>query len=483
VHDIKSDAGQKTIMGIGFFCSTVMLAASGFFNGAFGYRLGQSHIDGVVFAVIGVAFEVFLAIMPFLFMSAWKAKAIGSAAFLLLVWLFLIGVSANAAVGHIAGSRLSAMSNKMGAATSFQDTRKDLERARKDLEWRSKPKESVDNLSAQVKGQEGNILYAQTSQCANQWTSPAKVFCAKLTELRAKLGDAIEYKGLEDKIAALTAKSDAAVANHVTVIAEGADAQANLYAKALGVDVTTVSGAISAVFASAILMIASVGFYLSMTPMRAAQKMAATKAKAATALVTSEAPATALTADPPRLMIEQEPPQPASATTPAPARPVSGLIAPPVSDEAKELLLAIGMPDKPCDKRPADKDEVLGYRFLAWLVANNYTGDFTPDQIDSLYSVYVIQDNRTPHAAMRIVKNRLEQTGPRFVKKDPNATRDDGSRGAVWTIKKVSIPVLSGVLMKRGIIPDTTLPPSEPEATAPQPQNVYPLFKGEAANG
>lgn len=483
MHDIKTDAGQKTAMGIGFFISTVMLAASGYFNAAFGFRLGQTYVDGVVFAIIGVAFEVFLALMPFYFMSALRARALGTGLFLLFVWLFLIGVSANAAIGHIAGSRLSAMSNKMGAATSFQDTRKDLERARKDLEWKAKPKESVDNLSAQVKGQEGNILYAQTSQCANQWTAPAKAFCSKLTELRAKLGDAIEYKALEDKVAALTAKSDAAVANHVTVIAEGADAQANLYAKALGVDVTTVSGAISGVFAAAILMIASMGFYISVTPMRAAQRQAAKTAAKVSDKTIIDAEFTPV-AEPQGLLLTTESGKPIDFQIKQAAQAVAP--GKDLTQDARELLLAIGMPTRPCDVREKDDRSVLAWRFAAWLAAHGHVGDYTAEQVDALYDRYTREDCRQPWAT-RVVKAELQQLKPQCAYTS-NPRQDDGSRVTMWTIKPPSVLRLTDILRRKGIA--NALPPPSPQP-APEPaqppaqepaKNVLSFFKRAAGD-
>lgn len=466
MHDIKSDSGQKTAMGIGFFVSTVMLAASGYFNAIYGYRLGQTPMDGAVFAVIGVAFEVFLALMPFFFVSALRGRAWGSGLFLLAVWLILIGVSANAAIGHIAGSRLAAMSNRIAATTTYQDDRKELKRLEDRLSWLPQPSEAEGALRAKIKAQQSLPIWTQTAECANQWNTTAKTFCAKVTELTSALNNTLEYEVTLVKIAKIKDKLGQQVAQHVGVLSEGADAQASLYSKALGVDPTTVAGVLSGIFAAAILMIASMGFYISVAPIRAAQRVArdlATPANASSSL-------TLTTEDGKMLDI-----------TPAPNLPQKQLLLPKnaqeISPEAKALLYAMGIPRTPCDKRPKDTREVLGIRFFAWVTLCGYSGEHPQDTIDDLYAAFALADYRQPWEGMRVVKAELSALGKRFVQSGPK-TMEDGTRPTYWQIKPVSIPRLTIMLEKAGAISKDLPPTPEPQPDDPPaaPKNVFRLF-------
>lgn len=479
MHDFQSEAGKQTATGLGLFVSLVMLAGSSYMNALFAFKFGRGPIDGAVLAALGVSIDVFLMLMPFFLMSAIRGREVLNSIFMLAAWVVLLAVSANAAVGHIQGARIDAMSTKMAAATSYQDNRKEQKRLEERIEWLPKPTESEGSLRAKIKKEQSQLMWQQTAECANQWNSAQKKFCGQVTEMTSALNNVLEYDKAISRLAVIKAQNDAAGANHVAVIPDGVDPQAVMYGKFFQTDPTTVSGVISLLFAMVILMLASMGPYIALTPQRAAARM---RAKEATA--PQEQPPQLALGTQSGLVIDitPTPPQP-------PGKAVAGYLVSPtgLSDEAKELLRAIGMPDKPCDKRPQDDDEVVGWRFLAWLQASNLTGDYTGDEIEAYYAAFVVQDNRTPHEAMRIVKNRLEGTSPRFVRKNPAGIKPGGKRGAVWTIRKIPLSVMMEALRKRGIVPQDLPPPAEPEPNAafqepaPTPaKNVLSFFRRSA---
>ena len=348
------------------------------------YRLGKTPMDGYVYASAGVAIDVMMAVCPFLFFASFRNREFFRGFFTLILWVALTAFSAQSAIGHLASSRGDAASTRAVASDVYKDARDELKKLKERRDWLPRPTEAADSLRAKIKAQQGNVVWTQTAECANQWNTLSKQFCAKVAELTAALNNVIEYDKIQAQIDKLQAKAED-VASHNAGVVSDADAGAGTISKFLGTSVKDTQSLLNMLGALVLLLGAGLGPYVSMATVQKMDRKIDSKAAAMANIVGVQL--TPVVDDPPRLLIEQEPPQPAPATTPAPARTVSGLIAPPVSDEAKELLLAIGMPDKPCDKRPADKDEVLGYRFLAWLVANNYTGDWTPDQIDSFYAV------------------------------------------------------------------------------------------------
>lgn len=471
MHGIENELSKKTATGIGLFVSTIMLAGSSYFNAIFAYRLGRTPVDGVVFAIIGVAIEVFLILMPFFFFSAIRAREWFSGIITLVIWVGLIGVSANAAVGHISGSRLDAMSGKIAAATSYQDTRAELKRLNERLNWLPKPTEAEGSLRAKIKAHQSQLIWQQTQECANQWNTTAKQFCAKFTELTSALNNVIEYDKTVTRIAELQAKSDAAAGNHVAVLAEGVDAQATLYAKFFGADAATVSGIISTIFAGVVLMVASLGFYISLTPQRAAQRARA---------VADAAPTAALTTEDGRIID----------ITPAPLAPPQQPKGPNILTNGKEpepdaraLLRAMGMPDKPVEKRPRDLKEHVGIKFYCWLVCNNLVGEFSQDQITDYYTAFTLADYRDGWDVQRAVKPALKDLGDRFVMQELRRAPDDDSgpkRPTVWNIRRHPIPRLRKLLEKYGVelvTTDTTDPaPAVAEPDADKSNNVFKLF-------
>lgn len=477
VHAPRNSAEENVFAAIAVMASLMMLVASAFLNVKFMTKLAPTPDVAIVYACIGISADLFMATLPFFIVPnimKFRFVRAGAAA---LLWVVCTAFSAQSAIGHIAGTRMDLLSGRTASATSYQDVRKDLDRARKDLEWKAKPKESVDNLTAQVKGQEGNILFAQTSQCANQWTPQAKAYCAKLTELRAKLGDAIEYKALEDKVAALTAKSEAAGSNHANVIPEGADPQAAAIGRWFGMDVTSVQGVLSLLAAMMLLMGASLGPYAVLgnsarnrEPNKPAEKPII------------DAEFTPVPPEPQGLLLTTENGKPIDFQV----KQAAQLVAPgkDLTQDAKELLLAIGMPTRPCDVREKDDRSVLAWRFVAWLAAHGHVGDFTADQVDALYDRYTREDCRTPWAT-RVVKAELQQLKPQCAYTS-NPRQDDGSRVTQWTIKPPSVLRLTDILRRKGIA-NALPPPSPPQAPEPpaeapeqQPKNVLSFFKKAA---
>lgn len=472
MHDFENEGAKRTATGIGLFVSAVMLAGAGYMNARFAYNLGRTPLDSAVFAAIGVAIDIFLALSPFFFFSAIRAREWFGSAITLLLWLGLAGVSANAAIGHIAGSRLEAMSGRVAATTSYQDTRAELKRLNDRLGWLPKPTDSEGSLRAKIKAHQSQPIWLQTQECANQWSKPAKDFCAKHTELTSALTNVIEYDRTVVRINELQTKSDTAATNHVGVLADTADAQAGLYAKALGADPTTISGLLSLFVALVILLGASMGFYIALTPQRAAARTRSKAAAASSAALATEG----------GILLDISP-----SPVPALAKAPTAYIAPPRDLEpgGKELLRAIGMPEAPCDRREKDSRDVLGWRFYAYLVARKHVGDHSADDIDVMYEAFSIADNRVAWG-MRIVKSELEAIGQRYVSSGLRI-KEDGSRGTVWSIKPIAYAKLMDLLRKRGIAteaPKAPEPPSpafaaeaEPAVETPAPKNVLSFFK------
>lgn len=438
-----------------------MLLCSGYLNSRFAMSKAQSLDAAIVYATIGVAAEVFCFTLPFFFIPALRRFQLFRAIVGMVIWAACIAFSAQSAIGHVAGSRFEALSGRTAAATSYQDTREELKRARERMSWLPRPSEASGALQAKIKNMQGNLLFTQTNECANQWTPAAKQFCAKLAELSSALTNSLEYEKLDRRITELQAKSDAAGGAHVNILTEGADPQATALGKWFGVDVATMQGLLS-LGVAVLLLLASLVPYAILG--------GGTPSKAALPSEPAAGPALSLSTEDRRVI---------DITPSAPQKAAVGYLPSPrdLSPEAKQLLRAIGIPDKPCDKREKDGREVLGYRFFAWLIANGYTGDFSPEQIDEFYAAYTTQDNRTPWDAMRVVKSELSDMGARYVTSGLRV-KEDGSRGTVWTIRQVSFARLTEVLRKRGVIPKD-MPPPEPEpaveATA-APRNVFKLF-------
>ncbi len=124
--------------------------------------------------------------------------------------------------------------------------------------------------------------------------------------------------------------------------------------------------------------------------------------------------------------------------------------------EWRALLDMVDFPKKKLmgTRRPRDKREVLGLRFMIYLCSHGIVGDFTADQLDKIYEEYATADNREEWAT-RIVKAEL-----RDIKKW--VTVRDSRSPTMWTIASPPLAQLKQLLAKRKIIV-TAAPEVAPE--------------------
>ena len=463
MHAPRNSAEESVFKGLALFASLTMLMVSAYLNCRYMAKLAPSQTDAIAYGAVGIAADVLMGTLPFWLFPAIKRWQIVRALSIASLWVVCTAFSAQSAIGHIAGSRFEVLSGRTAAATSYQDTRAELKRLNERLGWLPKPADSEGSLRAKIKSHQSQPMWLNTQECANQWSKPAKDFCAKYTEMTSALTNTIEYDRVVIRIADLQAKSDAVGASHANILAEGADPQASTLGKWLGVDVTTMQGLLSMLGALMLLMGASLGPYAVLG--------GAVRPDDGPQTATSEP--LALTTQDGRVID----------ITPSPPSGKPQVLLPPsrdVSPEARALMKAMGVPDKPCNKREKDTREVLGIRFYAWLVANGQTGEFSQDAIDGLYDVFSLADYKAPWG-MRIVKTELAGLGERYVKSGPR-TMEDGSRPTIWTVKPASLARLTIMLEKAGAI-SKDLPPAEPVAEEPAqepPRNVFRLFGGRS---
>ncbi len=479
MHDLDRNSSKYAVASIGVVSSLFMLMVSAYLNAVFMYRLGKTPLDGYVYASAGIAADVMMAIAPFLFFAAFKNREFFRGVFTLILWVALTAFSAQSAIGHLASSRGDAASTRAVATNVYQDTREELKKLKERRDWLPRPTEAADSLRAKIKAQQGNVVWTQTAECANQWNTVAKTFCAKVAELTSALNNVIEYDKIQGQIDKLSAKAEE-VASHNAGVVSDADAGAGTISKFFGMSVKDTQSMLNMLGALVLLLGAGLGPYVSMATVQKMDKKIDAKAPPTNIVDAEFTPV----AEPQGLLLTTESGKPIDFQV----KQAAQLVAPgkDLTQDAKELLLAIGMPTRPCDVREKDDRSVLAWRFVAWLAAHGHVGDFTADQVDALYDRYTREDCRTPWAT-RVVKAELQQLKPQCAYTS-NPRQDDGSRVTQWTIKPPSVLRLTDILRRKGIAnalpPPSPSPAPEPQ-TAPaqeQPKNVLSFFKKAAGD-
>lgn len=465
MHDINTNSGKYVVASIGVVASLFMLMVSAYLNGIFMFRLGKTPLDGYVYAAAGVSADVLMALCPFFFFACFRNREWVRGGFTLLLWVALTAFSAQSAIGHLAGSRTEASAGRTVAATSYSDSRKDLEAARRELGFIPEHRPTATVLAA-ISKHKISPTWIQSNECT-QPVGNMRKYCSAYADLTAELANAMAADKVNERIETLKKSSENLAATHGGVVGD-ADPGAATISKLTGLNVKDTQSVLNLLGALILLMGAGLGPYVSLSTVQKVENSQRRKAKE-----TREEEVAAVAAPSQPLMID---------ITPQPPKNPAGYLPSPqdITPDARELLRAIGMPQKACDKRPKDSREVLGYRFYAWCIANKLVGDFSADQVDDFYAAYTMADNRDAWGT-RVAKTEFEAIGQRFVSSGLRM-KEDGSRGTVWTIKPVQISKLMEILRKRGIVPKD-LPPPEPETVAEasvpppeSPKNVFRLF-------
>jgi hypothetical protein len=464
-HAADSAFQRWAIGGICLIVSLVILYVSASMNYRFGFSLGKTEEDGLLYARMSVAADVFKALSPFLLYAAWRARrAIGVTAAVLL-WLATTLYALGGALGHAGSNRLDTAGQRSLAADHYKDLRADLKRNQDQLAWipAHRPPDTVKGEIESLKSK-SMLLWSYSEECVRPDGAGQRKFCGEYHKLRGELGNAENAAKFNAKIDEISAKLADTKTSAATT---ESDPQASIISRMLvfvGVNLAVSDTQIWLTLLVVLLIEAGSGLgpYLSISyivgfgvPAPAEQKHsdkvidADYKDVPPTPLVTEPAtgPAQGLltsvpaASEPPIISAPGPDPEPPQQAAPEPlttsARlPLPGSIA---------SLEAIGFPlhARPDRRRDKSQPKESAQRFVVWLRAFDLVKEpLTDEDITRLYAEFCEDDYRHP-TADNLLRGELKNVrGVNWSK-----PRQDGGDGTVkrqtrWMISrgKYSLP-------------------------------------------
>ena len=121
--------------GLGVLAAGVLLAVSAAMNWRFGYQLGRTEFDGMIYGSASAAADCMKALVPFFFFAAIRNKMWSQAAASAVLWTVVTAYSLTSALGHAALNRFDTAGQRAVQADSYKDLRGDLKRAQDQLSW------------------------------------------------------------------------------------------------------------------------------------------------------------------------------------------------------------------------------------------------------------------------------------------------------------------------------------------------------------
>lgn len=289
---------MRHVLGVlGVLAAAVLLAVSAAMNWRFGYSLGKTEMDGVIYGAASAAADCFKALVPFFFFAAIRNRMWSQAAASAVVWVVVLAYSLTSALGHAALNRLDTAGQRAAHAQSYQDLRADLKRAEDQMSWipQHRPAQTV---QAELEGMKTQKAWGWSNGCAEVKGKDTRDFCQKFQGLHSELASAQQADVLGKRIDDVKGKLANANGNgtHGTAMMTEADPQAAVLSKlaafvGLGIKVEDMQTALT-IFVALLLEVGSgFGMYVAFSTWRLYDRAAPSAPKLAPAVTTVAAPA------------------------------------------------------------------------------------------------------------------------------------------------------------------------------------------------
>lgn len=195
---------RKTLGALGILAALVLLVASMVMNFRFGYSLGKSPEDGLIYGAISAAADAFKALCPFFFFAAWRERQWAGAFASGAVWVVVVLYASAGAAGHAGANRLDTAGERTLAADHYKDLRAAQKRYDEQLKWLPAHR-GADTVKADLEGIKGQLMWTQSTECTEP-RGKQREFCQGYHKLNAELGNATKADEYTKKIEAIAAK-------------------------------------------------------------------------------------------------------------------------------------------------------------------------------------------------------------------------------------------------------------------------------------
>lgn len=226
----------------GLIAAGALIAVSAAMNWRFGFSLGRTEFDGLVYGGASVAADALKMLMPFIIVYYWRKKAIMALGASCLLAAVCVCYSLVSSLGFSSTNRITTIGEKTAAVNAYQDSRFELDRLKKvrgELP-KHRPEGAV---KFEIERAKLNRRWAVTSSCTDATTPASRRFCQGVSEMRAELAVASRARDLDGQITALRGKINSADGQ---TTAGAADPQAAFLSKITSVDVEYVGLALIA---------------------------------------------------------------------------------------------------------------------------------------------------------------------------------------------------------------------------------------------
>lgn len=200
---------------LGVLAAGVLLAVSAAMNYRFGYSLGKTELDGMIYGAASAAADCMKALVPFFFFAALKNRIWSQAAASALVWVVVTAYAMTSALGHAALNRSDSSGQRAVGAQAYKELQTELKRANDQLAWIPQHRPAA-TVQADLDGMKNRREWNWTNSCTLTNGKSQREFCQQLHSFNAELASAQQADRLSAKVEDLNRKVEANTAGKAT---------------------------------------------------------------------------------------------------------------------------------------------------------------------------------------------------------------------------------------------------------------------------
>jgi hypothetical protein len=276
----------------GIVAAGVLLAVSAAMNWRFGYSLGRTELDGMIYGSASVAADCLKALVPFFLFAAIRNRMWSQAIAAALVGVVVTTYSLTSSLGHAALNRFDTTGHRKVEAQVYQDLRSDLKRAQDQLSWIPQHRPAA-TVQGEIEALKSQRTWTTTKGCTDATRPQSRAFCQQYHGLNAEMASGQQAAALEARIAEIQTKLGQ---TDTKAVMGEADPQAAVLARISGVSIDQVQMAMT-IFIALLLEVGSgFGMYVAFSQWRlydraapAAPQMAQVQSTAAAAVAAPQA--------------------------------------------------------------------------------------------------------------------------------------------------------------------------------------------------
>jgi hypothetical protein len=220
---------MRHVLGIlGVLAAGVLLAVSAAMNWRFGYSLGTTEFDGLIYGAASAAADCLKALIPFFLFAAVRNRMWSQAAAAAVVGVVVTAYSLTSALGHAALNRLDTTGQRAQQTAVYQDMRADVKRMEEQVSWIPQHRPAA-TVASEMNGLKNQISWSRTQGCTVVNGKFNRDFCQQYHTLSAEHANGVQAAELSKKI--MQVKADLAKAGDGHTALTEADPQAAMLAK------------------------------------------------------------------------------------------------------------------------------------------------------------------------------------------------------------------------------------------------------------